>query len=218
MGADSPSSTLCSPPHRIRSKGSIPKSCLRRFCCALCGSYVNVCALCDRNRRYCSASCRDTARAKDVRMAGVIYQRSEQGRAKHSARQRAYWARQRVKQLDALSVPGVSANARLRRHTLDSRITSPQVSIPIAACLSKREARARCAQDGGASSSLQQPDREPCCFVCARPSGFWLRVYHRYARPKARRTGAPGVSGHTSTSADADSFSRRRDLRVTPNP
>ena len=126
MGADSPSPTLCSPPHRIRSKGPTPKSCLRRFCCALCGSYVNVCALCDRNRRYCSASCRDTARSKDVRMAGVIYQRSVQGRAKHAARQRAYWARQRAKQLAAPSTPGVCFNARLRRHTLDSRIVSPQ--------------------------------------------------------------------------------------------
>jgi hypothetical protein len=197
MGADSPSPTLCSPPHRIRSKGPTPKSCLRRFCCALCGSYVNVCALCDRNRRYCSASCRDTARSKDVRMAGVIYQRSVQGRAKHAARQRAYWARQRVKQLDTLSVPGVSANARLRRHTLDSRIASPQASIPIAAYLSKRETRAQCSQDGPTeslrtgSTPLLQPEREPCCFVCARPSGFWLMVYPRYARPKAHRTGAP---------------------------
>jgi len=197
MGADSPSPNLCSPPHRIRSKGPTPKSCLRRFCCALCGSYVNVCALCDRNHRYCSASCRDTARSKDVRMAGVIYQRSVQGRAKHAARQRAYWARQRAKQLAAPSTPGVCFNARLRRHTLDSRIVSPQASIPIAACESKREARAQCSQDGPTASlrtgstPLLQPEREPCCFVCARPSGFWLRVYPRYARPKAHRTRAP---------------------------
>ncbi len=60
------------------------------------------------------------------RLAGVIYQRTEQGRAKHAARQRAYWARQRVKQLGALSVRGLSSNARLRRHMLDSRIASPQ--------------------------------------------------------------------------------------------
>ncbi len=139
-----------------------------------------------------------TARSKDVRMAGVIYQRSVQGRAKHAARQRAYWARQRAKQLAAPSTPGVCFNARLRRHTLDSRIASPQASIPIAAHVSKREIRAQCSQDGpttslrtGASSALQQPDREPCCFVCARPSGFWLRVYPRYARPKAHRTRAP---------------------------
>ena len=198
MGADSPSPTLCSPPHRIRSKGPTPKSCLRRFCCALCGAYVNVCALCDRNRRYCSASCRDTARSKDVRMAGVIYQRSVQGRAKDAARQRAYWARQRAKQLAAPSTPGVCFNAHLRRHTLDSRIVSPQASIPIAAYVSKRETRAQCSQDGpttslrtGASSSLRPPAREPCCFVCARPSGFWLMVYPRYARPKAHRTRAP---------------------------
>ena len=71
-------------------------------------------------------------------------------------------------------------------------------SILIAACLSKPEARARCALDGataalraGASSSFQQPDREPCCFVCAQTSGFWLMVYPRYARPKAHRTRAP---------------------------
>ncbi len=132
------------------------------------------------------------------RLVGVIYQRTEQGRAKHAARQRAYWARQRVKQLGTLSVPGVSSNARLRRHMLDSRIASPQASILIAACLSKPEARARCAQDGataaqraGASSSFQQPDREPCCFVCAQTSGYWLMVYPRYARPKAHRTRAP---------------------------
>ncbi len=81
---------------------------------------------------------------------------------------------------------------------LDSRIASPQASILIAACLSKPEARARCALDGataalraGASSSFQQPDREPCCFVCAQTSGYWLMVYPRYARPKAHRTGAP---------------------------
>ncbi len=81
---------------------------------------------------------------------------------------------------------------------LDSRIASPQASILIAACLSKREARARCALDGataalraGASSSFQQPDRAPCCFVCAQTSGYWLMVYPRYARPKAHRTRAP---------------------------
>ena len=198
MGADSPSQPVCSPPHRIRRKGPAPKSCLRRFCCALCGSYVNVCALCDRNRRYCSDSCRDTARAKDVRMAGVIYQSSEQGRAKHAARQRAYWARKRVRQLGSLSVPDVSSSARVQRHTLDSRLSSPYVSVPIAAHVSQRESLARCAQDGataslraGARSSEQPPDREPCCFVCAQPSGYWLMVSPRYARPNAHRPRAP---------------------------
>ena len=51
-------------------------------------------------------------------MAGVIYQRTEQGRAKHAARQRAYWARQRAKQLAAPSTPGVCFNAHLRRHKM----------------------------------------------------------------------------------------------------
>ena len=90
---------VVAPKRRKRRRRPRPASCLRRFRCYHCGAYVNVCAPCDRGQRYCSTSCRDTARSAAVRVAGIIYQRSERGREKHAARQRAYWARRRAKQL-----------------------------------------------------------------------------------------------------------------------
>ena len=61
---------VVAPKRRKRRRRPRPSSCLRRFRCYHCGAYVNVCAPCDRGQRYCSPSCRDTARAAAVRVAG----------------------------------------------------------------------------------------------------------------------------------------------------
>ncbi len=154
MGVDSPPSpTLCSPPHRIRQQGSEPNSQVLSATILLC----SVRLLRERMR---------SVRPQPSLLFGFLPRhRPFQGRSygrrhlstlrarpsQDAARQRLL-ARQRAKQLAAPSTPGVCFNARLRRHTLDSRIVSPQASIPIAACESKREARAQCSQDGPTAS------------------------------------------------------------------
>ncbi len=55
----------------------------------------SVCANCDAGRRrYCSAECAAKARHRSVSEAGCRYQKTEQGRARHAARQARYRERQ----------------------------------------------------------------------------------------------------------------------------
>ena len=64
--------------------------------CAVCRTLTQLCGSCFRGQRYCSDSCRLAARRRSLRAAGKRYQRTETGRLKHAARQRAYAARRRA--------------------------------------------------------------------------------------------------------------------------
>ncbi len=68
----------------------------RRFVCDLCSQVAYICSWCDRGHRYCSDFCRDQARRRSVREAGLRYQRTQQGRLLHAKRQAEYRARQRA--------------------------------------------------------------------------------------------------------------------------
>ena len=191
---------VVAPKRRKRRRRPRPASCLRRFRCYHCGAYVNVCAPCDRGQRYCSPSCRDTARAAAVRVAGIIYQRSERGREKHAARQRAYWARRRAKQLSeepsaSTAAPPLRRPRRLglvcavRRPVAASRSTASTERV-----IPARQFRVPAAPQPlrPASPGLSRPaprTNEPCCFLCTAPSNYWLSDcgkrtrYHRSRAP-----------------------------------
>jgi hypothetical protein len=190
---------VVAPKPRKRRRRPRPASCLRRFRCYHCGAYVNVCAPCDRGQRYCSPSCRDTARAAAVRVAGIIYQRSERGREKHAARQRAYWARRRANQLS--SEPSASAAAppprRPRRLGLVCVVRRP-VAASRSTASTERVIPARPFRVPAAPQLLRPAasdlraaplTNEPCCFLCAAPSHYWLSNYRK--RTRHHRSRAP---------------------------
>jgi hypothetical protein len=183
---------VVAPKPRKRRRRPRPASCLRRFRCYHCGAYVNVCAPCDRGQRYCSPSCRDTARAAAVRVAGSIYQRSDRGREKHAARQRAYWARRRAKQLsgEPSTSPVVPTLRRPRRLGLVCVVSRPIAASPATASTERVVPALRFRipaapqPHGPASPALRTAPctNEPCCFVCAAPSHYWLSDYGKRTR------------------------------------
>jgi hypothetical protein len=77
----------------------------RLFLCSYCTVLVRVCLPCDRGQRCCSSSCSAAVRRRSLRLAGQQYQRTELGRARHAARQRAYRLRQRLAVVAPLPQP-----------------------------------------------------------------------------------------------------------------
>ena len=69
----------------------------RRFLCDLCEEPCMICSQCDRGHRYCSSSCRDKARRRNVREAGRRYQNTARGRRHHARRQAEYLRRKQRK-------------------------------------------------------------------------------------------------------------------------
>jgi hypothetical protein len=190
---------VVAPKRRKRRRRPRPASCLRRFRCYHCGAYVNVCAPCDRGQRYCSPSCRDTARAAAVRVAGIIYQRSERGREKHAARQRAYWARRRAQQLSgepssSTAAPPLRRPRRLglvcavRRPVAASRSTASTERV-IPARPFRVPAAPQLLRPAASDLRAAPHTNEPCCFLCAAPSRYWLSVYGK--RTRYHRSRAP---------------------------
>ena len=66
----------------------------RLYNCAQCHSQVMICRHCDRGHIYCT-ECAPVARQDARNRAAARYQASDEGRAKHAARQRRY--RERLK-------------------------------------------------------------------------------------------------------------------------
>jgi hypothetical protein len=63
----------------------------RLFCCAHCGSWVRVCATCDRGQRYCpDGPCAEEARREAKRRYRADYQRTRKGRRAHARAQACY--------------------------------------------------------------------------------------------------------------------------------
>ena len=76
-----------------------------KLLCAVCRTLTQLCGSCFRGQSYCSASCRLAARRCSLRAAGKRYQRTETGRLKHAARQRAYAARRSARPSGPASSP-----------------------------------------------------------------------------------------------------------------
>lgn len=71
------------------------KRTARLFQCALCHTQSIVCSCCDRGQIYCGIFCVITARKKAMKLAGVCYQNTFNGKQKHAARQSCYRERQK---------------------------------------------------------------------------------------------------------------------------
>lgn len=65
----------------------------RFFLCARCRCQVLICSHCDRGQRYCNGHCAGQARRDKQKEASQRYQKSRQGRIKHSIRASHYRAR-----------------------------------------------------------------------------------------------------------------------------
>ena len=66
----------------------------RLFQCALCHTQSIVCSKCDRGQIYCGTVCAVFARKKSMKLAGMRYQRTFNGKRNHAARQALYRIRQ----------------------------------------------------------------------------------------------------------------------------
>ena len=67
----------------------------RLFQCALCHIQSIVCSKCDRGQIYCGPVCAVFARKKSMKLAGMRYQKTFNGKRHHAARQARYRMRQR---------------------------------------------------------------------------------------------------------------------------
>ena len=66
----------------------------RLFQCALCHTQSRVCSKCDRGQIYCGTVCAVFARKKSMKLAGMRYQKTFNGKRNHAARQGRYRMRQ----------------------------------------------------------------------------------------------------------------------------
>lgn len=122
---------------REETAGPLELVLRRRSCHATeCGKIFYICRHCDRGQCYCSRSCRDLARRRQLREANRRHQQSPAGRLDHRDHQRAYRCRQAAKSVtyqgskipdaDATMIPwkpGDGETALLRAATT-SAITS----------------------------------------------------------------------------------------------
>ena len=69
---------------------------LRQVACAGCRSIFFICRRCDRGQIYCGIGCRVRGRRQAQARANARHQASDEGRADHRDRQRAYMSRRRA--------------------------------------------------------------------------------------------------------------------------
>lgn len=162
-----------------------------KLLCAVCRTLTQLCGSCFRGQRYCSASCRLAARRRSLRAAGKRYQRTETGRLKHAARQRAYAARRRALPSGPASSPAPAPPAE--PHSSPDIQLAPRPTLPTSA-----------SRPGVSHSSATAALW--ACLRCGRANpGGWLlncrRMSHRRrqaryrAKTRGRRANAPPRHG-----------------------
>lgn len=133
-----------------------------------CHAVFWLCRHCDRGQRYCSLTCRDQARLRQLREANQRHQRSPEGRLDHRDRQREYRERQceeRSRVTDQGSV-SITSPALFECERVAARIiAAPEHSV---ATLRHRGPEVR-------------PEVEQCCRICGR-SGRWVDTSPRIFR------------------------------------
>ena len=117
----------------------------RLFQCALCHTQCRVCSKCDRGQIYCNEVCAVFARKKSVKLAGMRYQKTFNGKRNHAARQ-----------------------ARYRK--CQNEIVTHQGSPPMPqhASMNSLENKAKKTESGQEKLALT------CCF-CEKPVSDWIR-------------------------------------------
>lgn len=75
--------------------GALQQGLYRLYSCHRCGVQVRICQRCDHGNIYCGRECSAIRRRESLRRAGVLYQNTRRGAARHAARQRGYRARRK---------------------------------------------------------------------------------------------------------------------------
>jgi hypothetical protein len=117
----------------------------RLFQCTLCHKQSLVCSKCDRGQIYCGAVCAIFARKKSMKLAGMRYQRTFNGKRNHAARQARY---------------------RMRLNEIVTHQGSPP--IPQHASINSLEKRAEKTENGQKKPALT-------CHFCEKPVSDWIR-------------------------------------------
>ena len=117
----------------------------RLFQCALCHTQSIVCSKCDRGQIYCGTGCAIFARKKSMKLAGMRYQRTFNGKRNHAARQARY---------------------RMRQNEIVTHQGSPP--MPQHASMNSLEKKTENAENGQNKLVLT-------CHFCEKPVSDWIR-------------------------------------------
>lgn len=117
----------------------------RLYQCALCHTQSRVCSKCDRGQIYCGTICAVFARKKSMKLAGMRYQRTFNGKRNHAARQARY---------------------RMRQKEIVTHRGSPPMSQH--ASMNSVENKAKKTEKGQTKWALT-------CFFCKKPVSDWIR-------------------------------------------
>ena len=117
----------------------------RLFQCVLCHTQSRVCSKCDRGQIYCGTVCAVFARKKSMKLAGIRYQRTFNGKRNHAARQARY---------------------RMRQKEIVTHQGSP--SRPQHAPMNSLENKAENTENGHVKLALT-------CYFCKKPVSDWIR-------------------------------------------
>lgn len=117
----------------------------RLFQCALCHTQSRVCSKCDRGQIYCGSVCAVFARKKSMKLAGMRYQRTFNGKRHHAAREARY---------------------RMRQKEIVTHQGSPP--MPQHASMDSLEKETKKTENGHWKIALT------CCF-CEKPVSDWIR-------------------------------------------
>lgn len=126
----------------------------RLFQCALCHTQSRACSKCDRGQIYCGNVCAVSARKISMKLAGMRYQKTFNGKRKHAARQALY---------------------RMRQSEIVTHQGSP--SMPQHAPMNSLENKPEKTENGHKKAVL-------ICSFCKKPVSDWIRkdfLRRRYA-------------------------------------
>jgi len=135
----------------------------RLFQCTLCQTQSIVCSKCDRGQIYCSKVCAVIARKISMKLAGMRYQKTFNGKRKHAARQALY---------------------RMRQNEIVTHRSSP--SMPQHASMNSLENKPDKTENEHEKAVLT-------CSFCKKPVSDWirndfLRRRHPHASTRSRAT------------------------------
>ena len=132
--------------------------------CGWCSAFFYMCRAHFRNHRYCSDSCRQQARTRQIRRARRRYRRSKEGRLDHRDRMRLY---------RRLAVVGLAANAANGADSVVDQTTS--AIFDFGKVTSSDDATRASSIPGEVSDAKVHARAGPrTCIVCGRASHFVL--------------------------------------------
>ena len=135
----------------------------RLFQCALCHTQSIVCSKCDHGQIYCGTGCAIFARKKSMKLAGIRYQRTFNGKRNHAARQARY---------------------RIRQNKIVTHLGSPQTP---------QRASIQLFENNPKKTENRQLGSPPICCFCKEPVSYWLRNHFLRRRGHQKQIGLRAI-------------------------